>query len=82
MASMTSMASETLQTFFHFIKTVMKVLQCVLSLKASFIYWKATRVFLDYTHRSAVRANFVRHLPASLWTMVLQTSESVYHLNF
>ena len=51
------------------------------SLKANFIYWEANRVSLDYTHRLAVCAHFERHLPRSLWTMVLQTSESVYHLN-
>ena len=50
-------------------------------LKANFIYWKATRVFPDYTHRLAVCAQFERHLPPYLWTMVLQTSESIYHLN-
>ena len=50
-------------------------------LKASFICWKATRVSLDYTHCSAVCAHFERHLPPSLSTMVLQTSESIYHLN-
>ena len=83
----------TLQTFFHFFKTVIKVFkkfkvfapclkyEAVNQLKANFIYWKATRVSPDYTHRLAVCAHFERHLPPSLWTMVLQTSESVYHLN-
>ena len=50
-------------------------------LKTNFIYWKATRVSLDYTHRFAVCAHSERHLPPSQWTMVLQTSENVYHLN-
>ena len=31
----------------------------------------------DYTHQSAICAHFERHLPPSLWTMVLQTKESV-----
>ena len=73
--------------FFHFFKTVIKVFKAfkvfapclkngaVNQLKANFIYWKATRVYLNYTHRLAVCANFERHLPPSLWTMVLQTSE-------
>ena len=55
--------------------------EAVNQLKANFIYWKATRVSLDNTRRLAVCAHFERHLPPSLWTMVLQTSESVYHLN-
>ena len=55
--------------------------EAVNQLKANFIYWKATRVSLDYTHPLAVCAHFERHLPLSLWTMVLQTSESVHHLN-
>ena len=46
-------------------------------LKDNFIYWKATRVSPDYTQSLAVCAHFERHLPPSLWTMVLQTSESV-----
>ena len=50
-------------------------------LKANFIYWKVTRVSLHYTHHLAVCAHFERHLPPSLWTMVIQTSESVYHLS-
>ena len=50
-------------------------------LKASFIYWKATRVSPDCTRRLAVCAHFERYLPQSLWTMVLKTSEGVYHLN-
>ena len=50
-------------------------------LKANFIYWKATHVSPDYTHHSAVSAHFERHLPRSLWTMILQNSGSVYHLN-
>ena len=91
-ASVKSMALETLKKFFHFFKTVIKVFKAfkvfasclrnetVNQLKANFIYWKATRV-LDYTHRLAVCAHFERYLPPSLWIMVLQTSESVYHLN-
>ena len=55
--------------------------EAVNQLKANFIYQKATRVSLDYTHRLAVCAHFERHLPPSLWTMLLQISESVYHLN-
>ena len=55
--------------------------EAVNQLKADFSYWKATRVFPDYTYRLAVCAHFERHLPLSLWTMVLQTSESVYHFN-
>ena len=75
---------------FHFLKTVIKVFkifasclknEAVNQLKASFIYWKATRVSLDYTHRLAVCAHFEGHLSPSLWTIALQTSESVYHLN-
>ena len=78
---------------FHFFKTVIKVFEVfkvfapclknetVNELKANFINWNATRVSLDCTHRLAVCAHFKRHLPPSLWTMVLQTSESVYHLN-
>ena len=50
-------------------------------LKANFAFRKASRVFLDYTHRSAVCAHFERYLPPSLWTIVLQISETVYHLN-
>ena len=77
---------------FHFFNTVIKVFkafkvfapfvkdEAVNQLKANFINWKATRVSLDCTHRLAVCAHFERHLPPSLWTMVLQTSESVYHL--
>ena len=73
-----------LQTFSHFFKTVIKVFivfqiftpclqnEAVNQLKANFIYWKATRVSLDYTHRLAVCAHFERHLPPSLWTLVLQ----------
>ena len=68
---------------FHFFKTVINVFkalkvfapylrnEAVNQLKANFIYWKATRVSLDYTHRLAVCAHFERHLPPSLWTMVL-----------
>ena len=90
---MKSMAWETLQKFFHFFQTVIKVFkafkvfapclknEAVNQLKANFIYWEATCVSLDYTHRLAVCAHFERHLPPYLWTMVLQTSESVYHLN-
>ena len=85
---MKSMAWITLQTSFHFFKTVIKVLQCVLpqneavnQLKANFIYRKAARVSLDYTHHLAVCAHFEKHLPPSLWIMVLQTSERVYHLS-
>ena len=72
---------------FHFFKTVIKVFasclknEAVNQLKVNFIYWKATPVSLDYTHSFAVCAHFERHLSPSLWTMVLQTSESVYHLN-
>ena len=91
------MARETLQTFSHFLKTVIKGLKsfkvfapCLKNeasnqLKADFIHCKAIRVSPDYTPRLAVCAHFERHLPPSLWTiiitMVLQTSESVYHLN-
>ena len=46
--------------------------EAVNQLKANFVYWKATRVSLDYTNRLAVCAHFERHLPPSLWTMVLQ----------
>ena len=58
--------------FSHFFKTVIKVFKAFASclkneavnlLKANFIYWKATRVSLDYIHRSAVCAYFERHLP-------------------
>ena len=42
--------------------------EAVNQLKVNFIYWKATRVSLDYKHRSAVCAHFERHLPPSLWT--------------
>ena len=78
---------------FPLFKTVIKVFkafkvfapclknEAVNQLKADFIYWKATRVSLDYTHRLPVCVHFERHLPPSLWTMVLQTSESVCHLN-
>ena len=73
---------------YRLFKTVIKVLQCVLSQKWScksteslIFYWKGTRVSLDYTHRLVVCAHFERHFPPFLWTMVLQTSESVYHLN-
>ena len=78
---------------FHFFKTVIKVFQAfkvfapclkneaVNQLKANFIYWKATRVSLDYTHHLAVCEHLEKHLPPSLWTMALQTSESIYHLN-
>ena len=83
-ASMKSMARETLQTFLHFFKTVIKVFKafkvfapCLKNEPIS----QATRVSPDYTHRLAVCAHFERHLPLSLWSMVLQTSESVYHLN-
>ena len=78
---------------FHFFKTVIKVFkalkvfepylknEAVNQLKPNFIYWKATHVSLDCTQRLTVCAHFERHLPPSLWIMVLQTSESVYHLN-
>ena len=56
-------------------------MKAVNQLKANFIVWKATRVSLDYTHRLAVCLHVERHLPPSLWTIVLQTNESVYHLN-
>ena len=81
------------KSFFHFFKIVIKVVkafkifapcfknEAVNQLKANFIYWKATRVSPDYTHRLAVCAHFERHLPPFLWNLVLQTSESVYHLN-
>ena len=62
-------------------KCICRKNKAVNQLKANFIYSKATRVSLDCTHRLAVCAHFERHLPPSLWTMVLQTSESVYHLN-
>ena len=52
--------------------------EAVNQLKANLI---STRVSLDYTHQLVVCAHFERHLPPSLWTMVLQTSDSVYHLN-
>ena len=93
MASMKSMARETLQTFFHFFKTVINVFivfkifapclknESVNQLKANFICWKATCASPDYSHPLAVCARFERHLPPYLWTMVLQTSESAYHLN-
>ena len=55
--------------------------EAVNQLKANFICQKATCVSLDYTHHLAVCAHFKRHLPPCLWTMVLQTSEGVYHLN-
>ena len=73
---------------FHFSKTVMKVFkafkvfapclknEAVNRMKANFIYWKANRVSLDYTHRLAVCAHSEKHLPPSLWIMVLQTSEA------
>ena len=35
----------------------------------------------DYRHSLAVCVHFERHLPPYPRTMVLQTSESVYHLN-
>ena len=84
---------KTLQKFFHFFKTVTKIFkafkvfapclknEAVNQLKANFIYCKAIRVSLDYTHSLAVCAHFERLLPPSLWTMLLQTGESVYHLN-
>ena len=53
--------------------------EAVSQLKATFIHWTVTRVSPDYTHCLAVCAQ--RHLLSSLWTMVLQTSESVSHLN-
>ena len=67
---------------FYFFKTVIQVFktfkvfapclknEAVNQLKANFIYWKATRVSIDYTHRLAVCAHFERHLPPSLWTIV------------
>ena len=67
--------------FFHFFKTVIKVFkvfapylknEAVNQLKANFI----CSCFL-----LAVCAHFERHLPPSLWTMVLQTIESVSHFN-
>ena len=72
---------------FSLFKTAFKVFapcvknEAVNQLKANFISWKATPVSLDYTHRLAVCPHFERHLPPSLWTMVLQTSESVHHSN-
>ena len=77
----------------HFFKTVTKLFkafkvfapclknEAVNQLKANFIYWKATHVSLDYTHSLAVCAHFERYLPPSLKTVVLQTGETVYHLN-
>ena len=71
MALMKSMAWETLQTFFPLFRTVIKVFKVFTSclrneavnhLKANFVYWKATRVSLDYTHCFAVCAHFERHL--------------------
>ena len=65
MGSIKGMASETLQKFFHFFKTVINLFkafkvfapclknEAVNQLKANFIYWKAIRVSLDYTHRLA-----------------------------
>ena len=79
--------------FFHFFKIVIKVFkafkifapclknEAVNQLKANFFIGKPLVVSPDDTHRLAVCAHFERHLPPSLWTMVLQTSESVYHLN-
>ena len=55
--------------------------ELVNQLKAKFIYWKATCLSPDYIHHLAVCEHFERHLPPSLWTIALQTSESVYHLN-
>ena len=55
--------------------------KAVNELKVNFIYWKVIRVFLHSAHRMAACVHFERHLPPSLWTMVLQTSKSVYHLN-
>ena len=95
MASMKSFehSSRNSSKVFHFFKTVIKVFEAfkvfapclknepVNELKANFTYWKATRVFLDYAHHLAACAYFERHLPPSLWTMALQTSESVYHLS-
>ena len=79
---------------FPLFKTVIKVFkafkvfapclktEAVNQLKANFIYWKATPVSPHYTHcLTSVCAHFERYSPLSLWTMVLQTSESVYHLN-
>ena len=40
--------------------------EVVNQLTANLIYWKATRVSLDYTHLFAVCAHFERHLPPSL----------------
>ena len=77
---------ETLQKFLFKYLNHLKYLsvvsknEAVGQLKANFIYWKAICVSLDFTHRLAVCAHFKRNLPPSLWTMVLQTSGSVYHL--
>ena len=59
--------------------------------------FKAFEVFAPYPKNEAVNqlkanfprlhtplsfcAHFERHLPPSLWTMVLQTSKNAYHLN-
>ena len=63
------------KTFFYFFEIVIKIFkalkifvsclknEAVNQLKANFIYWKATRVCPDYTHRLAVCAHFERHLP-------------------
>ena len=93
MASLKSNGLRNSSNVFPQIKTVIKVFkafyvfapclknEAVNQVKANFIYWKDTSVSLCYTHRLAVCAHFERHLAPSLWTMVLQTSESVYHLN-
>ena len=45
--------------------------EAVNQLKANIIYWKATQVSLDYTHRLAARAHFERNLPPSSLTTFL-----------
>ena len=77
-----------LEKLFNVFLTVIKVLivfklfapclksEAVNQLTANFIYWKATCVSQDYTHRFAVCAHFERHLPPSLWIMVLKSVQS------
>ena len=69
--------------FFHFFKTVIKLFktfkvfvpclknEAIDQLKANFIYWKATPVSLDYTHRLAVCAHF------GLWYYKLKSVSKV-----
>ena len=66
LASMKSMAWKTLQTFFHFFKTVIKVLQCVLSQKWSCIFnWKLT--FLLESHSCFPRLHTPLSCLCTLW---------------